>query len=179
MGPAIFTGETRKPETLPVPVRWMEISQKQPGELALNTKGDLSMQTEATALSEFFGDLIYSYSRADAIADGVLIPVSSELCTDAGIKFPVCVTETIWNGYIEPYYLPQLPGQSVEGRLWDLLWMFHLAVKAGNGTGDRIRYQVYFLTQVSEEPELIDLIAVCGPGDMGEPVITIMLPGED
>ena len=28
-------------------------------------------------------------------------------------------------------------------------------------------------------PEPVDLISVCGPGDIGEPVITIMLPGED
>ena len=27
--------------------------------------------------------------------------------------------------------------------------------------------------------ETVELKAVCGPGDEGEPVITIMLPGED
>ena len=28
-------------------------------------------------------------------------------------------------------------------------------------------------------PELVTLKAICGPGDRGEPVITIMLPDED
>lgn len=29
------------------------------------------------------------------------------------------------------------------------------------------------------EPQLVELIAVCGPGDEGEPVLTVMEPGED
>jgi hypothetical protein len=57
--------------------------------------------------------------------------------------------------------------------------MFRTAVKLGNGAGDRIRYKVLFQMVPGKEPEEIDLIAVCGPGDAGEPVITIMLPGED
>jgi len=137
------------------------------------------MKTETAPLSDFFGDVISCYSRADAIADGVLVSISPVILKDAGIVLPVAVTDTIWNGYIDPYYLSELPGQSVEGRLWDLLWMFRCAVKAGKGGGDRIRYQVLFLVPEEPEPALVDLIAVCGPGDMGEPVITIMLPGED
>lgn len=137
------------------------------------------MNTESAPLTEFFGDVISCYSRAEAIADGVLVPISPVLLKDAGIVLPVAVTDTVWNGYIDPYYLPDLPGQSVEGRLWDLLWMFRVAVKAGNGGGDRIRYQVLFLIPGRDEPKAVELIAVCGPGDRGEPVITIMLPGED
>jgi len=137
------------------------------------------MNTESASLTEFFGDVISCYSRAEAIADGVLIPISPVLLKDAGIVLPVAVTDTVWNGYIDPYYLPDLPGQSVEGRLWDLLWMFRVAVKAENGGGDRIRYQVLFQIPGRSEPKVVDLIAVCGPGDKGEPVITIMLPGED
>ena len=57
--------------------------------------------------------------------------------------------------------------------------MFRVAVKAGNGGGDRIRYQALFQISGRDEPKAVDLIAVCGPGDRGEPVITIMLPGED
>lgn len=137
------------------------------------------MRTEAARISDFFGDVISSYSRSDAISDGVLIPISDELCSDAGIVFPVCVTDTVWNGFIDPVNISQLPGQSVEGRLWDLLWMLRSAVKMANSSSDRIRYQVFFQMQPGEDPELIDLIAVCGPGDAGEPVITIMQPGED
>ena len=137
------------------------------------------MRTEAATITEFYGDVISMYSRSDAISDGVLVPISPTLCNEAGIKFPVAVTDTIWNGYIDPSNISQLPGQSVDGRLWDLLWMFRCAVKAASGGGDRIRYQVLFQMNPSGAPEEVDLIAVCGPGDAGEPVITIMLPGED
>jgi len=137
------------------------------------------MKTEASPLSDFFGDVIFSYTRTQAIADGVLIPISPELCKDAGVIIPVCVTDTLWNGYIDPVNLSRLPGQSVEGRLWDLLWMFRAAIQAGNGDVNRIRYDVLFLMKPAAEPERVTLIAVCGPGDQGEPVITIMLPGDD
>jgi hypothetical protein len=30
-----------------------------------------------------------------------------------------------------------------------------------------------------KEPETVELIAVAGPGDRFEPVITVMLPGDD
>lgn len=138
--------------------------------------------SESAPLSDFFGDVISSYSRSQAIADGVLVPISPVLSKDAGILFPVCVTDSVWNGYIDPtctHQLSQLPGQSVEGRLWDLLWMFRCAVRAGKDVGDRIRFSVLFQMEPAKEPVSIDLISVCGPGDMGEPVITIMLPGED
>lgn len=137
------------------------------------------MKTESATITEFFGDMISSYSRSDAIADGVLIPVSGDLCKEAGITFPVCMTDTVWNEYIDPSHLGDLPGQSIEGRLWDLLWMFRCAVRSGNGRGDRIRYSVLFQMKPDGAPIEVDLIAVCGPGDEGEPVITIMVPGED
>lgn len=78
------------------------------------------MRTETATITEFFGDVISMYSRSDAISDGVLVPISPTLCNEAGIKFPVAVTDTIWNGYIDPSNISQLPGQSVDGRLWDL-----------------------------------------------------------
>ena len=43
------------------------------------------MNTESAPLTEFFGDVISCYSRAEAIADGVLVPISPVLLKDAGI----------------------------------------------------------------------------------------------
>ena len=39
--------------------------------------------------------VIFSYTRAQAIADGVLIDVS-ELAKEAGFRFPVAVTAGVW-----------------------------------------------------------------------------------
>jgi hypothetical protein len=109
-----------------------------------------------------FGDLIYAYTRADAIADGVLIPVPEETSKEAGITWPVAVSSSLWS-LVEPDNLEDMPGQSVQGRLWDLLWLFRCAISSGKASSDRT----------------VTVIAHAGPGDMGEPVITLMLPEDD
>ncbi len=127
--------------------------------------------------SSFFSrdDLVYSYTRAQAIADGVLVDVS-ETAREAGIRFPAAVTARLWHGYIVPREDLAGAGQSVEGRLWDALFLF--AISARKFSGDTLFYDVLFLMD-DETTESVRLKAVCGPGDEGEPVITIMLPDED
>ena len=46
-------------------------------------------------------ELIYSYSRKQAIEDGVLVDVS-EMAKEAGFKFPVAMTNTVWTELIVP-----------------------------------------------------------------------------
>jgi len=144
------------------------------------------------ALSSPFSndEIIFAYTRADAIRDGVLIELSEDLVAEAGIIVPVAVTQTIWDGYISPPDLDEMPGQSVTGRLWDLLWMFRCAAVRARHT-NTIQFPVLFLLMQNENnwgeqmlcaetrERTVLLKAVCGPGDEGEPVITIMLPDED
>src|ERR1019366_7436165 len=40
-----------------------------------------------------FGDVIYSYTRKQAIEDGVLVDIT-EMAKEAGIKYPVAITST-------------------------------------------------------------------------------------
>jgi hypothetical protein len=43
-----------------------------------------------------------------------------------------------------------------------------------------VRFGVHVRNDNSEStPPLVRLKAVCGPGDQGEPVLTVMLPEED
>ena len=44
-------------------------------------------------------EVIYAYMRKDALADGVQIDVS-EVAREAGLKFPVYLTRTIWESYV-------------------------------------------------------------------------------
>lgn len=127
------------------------------------------------------GDMISLYSRADAIRDGVLIEADPSLCKQAGMRWPVAVSDHLW-GYIEPENLEEMPGQSVEGRLWDLLWMFTRSAKRATGSADRLVYRVILQMKTGKTPtrqETITVIAVCGPGDDNEPVITLMLPEDE
>ena len=70
-------------------------------------------------LTAFFGQPIHSYSRAQALADGVLIDVSST-AREAGIRFPTAVTRAVWDGYVR--VPPGVECQDEAGRLWDVLW---------------------------------------------------------
>ena len=126
-------------------------------------------------------EIIFAYTRADAISDGVLIELSDQMVSEAGIKVKVAVTRPVLDDYLAPSYLDELPGQSVEGRTWDLLLMFGCAARRSRHAST-IQFRVLFVT-MKESGSIVteDLLlkAVCGPGDEGEPVITIMLPWED
>lgn len=130
--------------------------------------------------SSIFGEMIYSYTREQAIQDGVLIPVNDQICREAGIRIPVCVTDHLWS-LIEPENLKKMPSQSTEGRLWDLLWLFTISAKQNRGSS-RLTYPCRFMIKRNGCPEKIEeftIVAVCGPGDSGEPVLTLMLPEDD
>jgi hypothetical protein len=132
-----------------------------------------------------FGEVISVYTRADAIRDNVLVAIPADLCQETGITVPVAVTSRVW-GLIDPGDLEQMPGQSITGRLWDVLNLLGVTARASKGRHlSIINFKVIFLLrQETFNSEIttrktITLKAVCGPGDHGEPVITIMLPGED
>ena len=55
----------------------------------------MSQQSQNNELADLFGEVIYAYTRAQAIADGVLIDVS-ELSRDAGFRHPVAMTSGAW-----------------------------------------------------------------------------------
>jgi hypothetical protein len=121
-------------------------------------------------------DLIFTYTRRQAIADGVLIDVS-EIAREAGFVIPVAVTCGVWAECIR---VPEgLRGQDETGRLWDVLMTLGFAIHK-RGDGDRVHFAVHVRTHDTEgTPPLVPLYALCGPGDDAEPVITVMLPHED
>jgi hypothetical protein len=120
-------------------------------------------------------DLIYRYTRADAIRDGVLIDVSAT-AKEAGFKWPVALTAAVWAKCVE--VPPGVACQDEAGRLWDVLWMLRLAARQSNGRV--LLFGVHVRNDDSEgTPPLMSLKAECGPGDDGEPVLTVMMPDED
>lgn len=121
-------------------------------------------------------NVIFAYTRKQAIADGVLVDVT-ETAMEAGFAFPVALTEAAW---AECVAVPRgVECQDEAGRLWDVLSMLRFAVKGGGGRGSEVRYSLYVQNACGEEPELVTLRAVCGPDDDGSPCITVMLPDED
>ena len=120
--------------------------------------------------------VIFSYTRKQAIEDGVLIDVT-EWAKQTGFTIPVACTSAVWNQYIRPPEGTKELGQSERGRAHDVLWMLYVAIRRSQG-GDRLLYEVIFLNS-KQQHETVKLKAICGPGDDGEPVLTILLPNED
>ena len=121
--------------------------------------------------------VIYSYTRAQAIEDGVLIDLT-DWAKETGFKIPVACTSTVWNKYITPPNGTKELGQSERGRAHDLLWMLYTTIKRSPAGQDRLNFQVIFL-QAPHRQETVTLKTICGPGDKGEPALTIMLMDED
>lgn len=138
-------------------------------------------------------DVIATYSRKEAIEDGYQVLATPETTKEAGIKFPVFLTRSVYEKYVQ---VPEgMEGyQQEDARLWDILTMFKYFI--------RVRHaQSEFTFQVSvtiprkaewlpnekkqrdcgQDQRMVTLYASCGPLDFDntEPAITIMLPGED
>ena len=138
---------------------------------------------------------IHVYTRAQSIAHGTLVDLTTAtddkgqlLCRQAGFKVPIAITRSAWVKTIEAggTWKPQTGGetltwsggQSLTGRLRDLLWV--LRVTSGQAVHtDRVHFQVRVDVRGDGRHELVKLWSLCGPGDDARPVITIMLEGED
>ena len=124
-----------------------------------------------------FGEVIYSYTRKQAVADGVQVEVT-ETAKEAGIKFPVFITRTVFDSFVA---VPEgVSGQDEAGRLWDIVWMLRFAVRKAQHGQSRLPFALYVRND-NHKPRLIKLIATCGALDMddAQPAITVMLPDED
>ena len=135
--------------------------------------------------------VIYSYTTKQAVDDGVLVKVDSGILTEIGIKFPVYLTDTVYRRYVE-VPADAREHQDLDGRLFDLLYMF--ALKAKRTDSSRLSFTFVCLlrqdasTQANEKKtdlsrfhKEITLKAVITAQDINDarPAIFIMLPSED
>lgn len=131
-------------------------------------------------MHEYFGEVIHRYTREQAIADGVLVDVST-MAAEAGFIVPVAITAAVEADLMN--VPPGAVGQSYDGRLWDALFMAAWAIKrsAGSESGasqDPLTYAMH-LPVGNPDSSNYRLKLHSGPGDNAEHVITIMKPNED
>ena len=124
-------------------------------------------------------EIIFTYTRAQALADGVLIDVT-QAASKPGFRYPTAITADL-HARLTPNEREKSMGQSYAGRLWDVLFLAALA-------GQRVHFTNLVSFQVSlfeiEEDSLhitycgnhITLWVVIGPGYDEDPVITIGFP---
>lgn len=142
----------------------------------------MSNSSNEQTADSFFGNVISTYTRAQAIEDGVLIEAGA-MAQEAGFKWPVALTSDAWADCVawsEDDNCKQAY-QDESGRLWDVLFMASHGIRTASDSGDRLLFQFYRVRRdgQSMEAELTTLKLIVGPGDQGEPVITILLPNED
>ena len=134
---------------------------------------------DTTPAVEIFGGQGYGYSRADALADGYLVDVT-EPAREARFRYPVALTRTAWADCVawsdDDSTRKRWP-QDEAGRLWDVLYMAHFACRRDAGAS-RIAFGVLRVPREGRgtTARLVTLVAHVGPGDSGEPVITIGKP---
>lgn len=119
-------------------------------------------------------NFIYSYTREQALQDGLQVCVSERFADDTKLyKYPVYFTSQVWE-------LCQAKG----GIIWDICYMAYL--KSKNNDVSIINFSV-IVEGADQQPDFFEdvfpcyrLLAHCGAKDLNDPqpVITIMFPDE-
>ena len=112
----------------------------------------------------------------DCLGEGLNQAVASAV-REAGLRYPVALTSAAWARCVA--VPPGVECQDEAGRLRDVLFLLACAIRRA-GNGPEVQFAVHVRNGNRQRtPPLVRLKALCGPGDAGEPVITVMQPDED
>ena len=120
-------------------------------------------------------ELIYTYSRAQALEDGVLVDLNQYIpVKESGYKYPLACTALVF-AIIEKAVNNKRHGNDYQGVVWDILHMSrNFPVKRWE-TGALFRLTI----KGAAKQSLFTFKIECHGGDNLEPVLTISLPEED
>ena len=124
-----------------------------------------------------FGAIVYTYTRAHAVADGFQVDVT-KTAQEAGIRFPVFITRAVYAAYVT--VPPDVEAQDEAGRLWDIMTLLRHAIRKSQPGQNRLPFALYVRND-NRRPRLVKLIATCGALDFDDPTpaITIAMPDDD
>ena len=118
---------------------------------------------------ELFGEALFSYSRAQAIADGVLVDLSRFPEISQVWRHHLACTDTVWN-LVQAAIRDE--GKDLPGILWDISHMAMASARVKGASSDRVGFRVI----IGRKTHALKLVV--GPGDTPEPVLTLMLATE-
>lgn len=125
------------------------------------------------------------FTRAMGLEAGALVDATA-VANEAGIGLPTVLTRRAWDDLVE--WGPEdddrkggRTGQSIDGRLWDIMWMASVAARRADGDSSTVTFELGRVPRdgTGLDAEQVSAVLHVGPGDQGEPVATILLPGED
>jgi hypothetical protein len=124
-----------------------------------------------------FGEIIYTYTRAHALADGFQVDVT-KTAQEAGIRFPVFLTRAVYDACVT--VPPDVEAQDEAGRLWDVPTLLRHAIRKSQPGQTRLPFALYVRND-NRRSRLVKLIANCGALDVDDarPALTVAMPDED
>lgn len=137
--------------------------QKAMDELAQENLGIKVSSERNSDMESIFGEVIHTYTRSQAIEDGVLVDLGR--IAREYYKYQVCLTASVWADITEGAH-------EISAIVRDLLWM------SQKGISQRID-ETQHLFKVVIGDQTHEYRAMCHPGDNMEPVITILQINED
>lgn len=125
--------------------------------------------------------VISTVTRQDLIDMGDMVIVPDALRKEAGFKFEIGVTNNLWESAIALRGNDEENGQSIDGRIWDMLTMAKYAIRRQSDSTNRAYAEMIVQRFEGGKSVMrtIEFIAHIGPGDDGAPVFTFMLPIDD
>ena len=141
--------------------------QKAMDELAQENLGIKVSSERNTDMESIFGEVIYAYTREQAIEDGVLVNLGQ--IAREYYKYQVCLTASVLADITEG---ATHPAHEISAIVRDVLWM------SQKGISQRID-ETQHLFKVVIADQTHEYKAMCHPGDNMEPVITILQINED
>lgn len=125
---------------------------------------------------DYFGEVISSYTRENAIEDGVLIDVTP-LAKRAGFKYHTAITSGVHSVIDLGDALEEIK-ETYTGRFGKVLYSLLCAIKNGQAKEDIIFFNVNLTNRLGiiKNERFKSMVHA---GDNHEPVMTILLPLED
>jgi hypothetical protein len=122
-----------------------------------------------------FGPVIFAYTRAQAIEDGVLVDLTA-MARRESFTVPVAATSGVCDALVDlirrrkPEDFKKYTRERVRAAaLRAMLSVLHDQIARQTASSDRLHFKI----------DDVELWSHIGPGDEGEPVLTVMLEGED
>ncbi len=135
------------------------------------------MDTGTASLGDIFGPVISSYSRKQAIEDGVLVDGTIGDLAEVSrqhYKYPIAMTAAVFELMKRAVNHPS-HRNDYRGVWHDILWMS----KAGKVRQWETGCEFRVIITGTGRRRYHTLKIECGPDDSAEPVLTVMLPDED
>lgn len=120
---------------------------------------------------------VSTYKRAQALEDGVLVEVPLEIAELSAFKWPIALTAGAWAACVD--WPADDTTDTEHDRVYEVLKDAWMAVRRMDRASASAHFSTSRRIPGQHLPSDVALTVYVGPGDDGEPVITIALRSEE